>query len=227
MVFRQLFDPESSTYTYLIGDLASSEAIIIDPVKEHVDSYLDLAGHLGLKLKYSLDTHVHADHVTGAGLLREKAGCQTVLSEKTKADCVDIRMQDGDTLPFGPHQIRALFTPGHTPCHVAYLIGDRLFTGDALFINGCGRTDFQGGDAGQLWDSVVGKLFELPGETLVFPAHDYKHQHVSTIQQEKELNPRFKDQTRESFIELMNNLDLPDPKKMMEAIPANEACGMG
>ncbi len=226
MIFRQLFDEESSTYTYLLADPKSKEAVLIDPVKEHDAEYIDLMARLGLKLKYSLDTHVHADHITGAGDLREKTQCQTALHETTQAECVDIRLKDGEELSFGPYKIRTIHTPGHTPCHSAYQIEDRLFTGDALFINGCGRTDFQGGDAGQLWDSVVGKLFELPAETLVFPGHDYKHQHVSTIQQEKELNPRFKGQTRESFIELMNNLDLPDPKKMMEAVPANIGCGL-
>lgn len=226
MIFRQLFDKESWTYTYLLGDQASGEAIIIDPVKEHVGEYLKLLKQLGLKLKYCLDTHVHADHITGAGALRETTGCQTALQELTQAACVDIRLQDGDELSFGPYQVKVLHTPGHTPCHAAYLVEDRLFTGDALFINGCGRTDFQHGDAGQLWDSVVGKLFKLPGDTLVFPGHDYKQHHASTIQQEKELNPRFKDQTRESFIQLMSELDLPDPKKMMEAVPANVQCGM-
>lgn len=226
MIFRQLFDDESSTYTYLLGDQESGEAILIDTVKEHVQEYLELLKQLGLKLKYCLDTHVHADHITGAGALREATGCKTALQELTQSACVDIRLSDGDTLAFGPYTVHVMHTPGHTPCHAAYKVEDRLFTGDALFINGCGRTDFQHGDAGQLWDSVVGKLFKLPGETLVFPGHDYKHQHVSTIQQEKELNPRFKDQTRESFIQLMSELDLPDPKKMMEAVPANVHCGM-
>lgn len=227
MIFKQLFDDESSTYTYLLADEASKEAIIIDSVKEHVDEYLKLLDELGLRLKYCLDTHVHADHVTGAADLREKTGCQTALQELTQATCVDIRLKDGETLQFGPYQIRTLHTPGHTPCHAAYLIDDRVFTGDALFINGCGRTDFQCGDAGQLWDSVTKKLFSLPSETQVYPGHDYHGKHVSTIQQEIEHNPRFKDQTRETFIELMNALDLPMPKKIMEAVPANEACGRG
>lgn len=226
LIFEQLFDNESSTYTYLLGDPESREAVVIDAVKEHVGEYIQRLDELGLKLKYALDTHLHADHITGNGELRERTGCVTAAHDKSRAPCVDIRLHDGDTLQFGNQTLHVLYTPGHTDCHVAYRLVDRLFTGDALLINGCGRTDFQNGDAGQLWDSVTQKLFTLPPETLVYPAHDYHQRHVSSIGEEMTVNPRFKDQTRESFIELMNHLDLPDPKKMMAAIPANELCGM-
>ncbi|MCB1215041.1 MAG: MBL fold metallo-hydrolase [Deltaproteobacteria bacterium] len=226
MYFKQFQDPESFTYTYLLADLTSKEAVLIDPVKERVEDYLNELKSLGLHLKYTLDTHVHADHITGSGLLREKTGAESVLGEYTKATCVSKKAKDGEELSFGPYHIKVIYTPGHTPCHVAYLVEDRLFTGDALFINGCGRTDFQGGSAESLWESVVGKLFKLPPDTLVYPGHDYKKHRVSTIQQEKDLNPRFHQQTKASFVDLMKHLNLPDPKKIHEAVPANETCGL-
>lgn len=226
MYFKQLKDQETSTYTYMLADLDSKEAVIIDPVKEHVDEYISILNAKGFTLKYSLDTHVHADHITGAGLLREKLGAESVLGENTKASCVSKRVHDGEILQFGKYEIKVIYTPGHTPCHVAYLIEDRVFTGDVLFIEGCGRTDFQGGSSEQLWHSVTEKLFKLPPDILIYPGHDYHMKRVSTIQQEIDLNPRFKDQTKESFMELMDNLNLPDPKKIHEAVPANEACGL-
>lgn len=226
MIFRQLFDKESFTYSYLLGDDQSKESVLIDPVKEHVDEYLNLLDQLGLKLKYTLETHVHADHITGSGQLREKTGCETAMHELTRAACVSLKLKDQEKLTFGPHKIKLIHTPGHTPCHAAYLIEDRVFTGDALFIDGCGRTDFQGGSAEQLWQSVTKKLFTLPPNTLVYPGHDYKGKKSSTIKQEKESNSRFKGKTKEEFIDFMNHLDLPDPKKMHQAVPANEACGM-
>lgn len=226
MIFRQLKDEETSTYTYIVGDPVSHESVVIDPVREHVDYYLSLLQDQGLKLKYSLDTHVHADHVTGSGMLREKTGCQSAMGDLTRAECVNLRLKDGDVLKMGDFEIKTLHTPGHTPCHVAYLMKDRVFTGDALFINGCGRTDFQGGSPEQLWDSVIEKLFKLPPDSLVYPGHDYHEKKVSTIQQEIDHNERFQGRTKEAFIEFMNNLDLPDPKKMMEAVPANVGCGL-
>jgi len=225
MIFKQLFDETSSTYSYLLGDDASHEAVIIDPVREHVEEYLALLKELGLTLKYCLDTHIHADHFTGAGFLRDKTGCESVLHESTKAQCVSVRKKDGETVSFGPYKIKVIHTPGHTPCHAAYYIDDRVFTGDALFINGCGRTDFQGGSAEQLWDSVVNKLFTLPPETLIYPGHDYNEKHVSTIQKEKESNTRFAGKSKEEFVDFMNHLDLPDPKLIHQAVPANVACG--
>lgn len=226
MLFKQLFDNETCTYTYLIADEASKEAVIIDPVKEQVPVYLDLLKSLKLTLIYALDTHVHADHITGAGDLRIQTGCQSGLHETTKSQCVSLRLKDGDELPLGKFIIKVIHTPGHTPCHSSYLIADRIFTGDCLFINGCGRTDFQAGSVEDQWNSVTKKLFNLPDDTLVYPGHDYKNQHVSCIIQEKQNNPRFKDKTKEDFIHLMNNLNLPEPKKIHEAVPANEACGL-
>ena len=226
MIFKKLRDAESSTYTYLLADAATKEAVIIDSVKENVCTYLDFLQEHQLRLKFILDTHVHADHITGAGVLREKTGAQTVLGKQAKADCVSKKAHEGDTLQFGACEIKTILTPGHTPCHVCYVMPDRVFTGDALFIEGCGRTDFQGGSAEQLWDSVTRKLFTLPPDTLVYPGHDYKFKRVSTIQQEIDTNPRFKNQTQESFVQLMHSLNLPEPKRIHEAVPANEKCGM-
>lgn len=226
MFFKQLKDQETSTYTYVLADENTKEAIIIDSVLEHVDEYLELLRKHEWQLKYVLDTHIHADHITGSGLLREKTGAETVLGEYAKAECVSIKLKDGETLKFGNFTIKAIHTPGHTLCHVAYLVEDRLFTGDALLIEGCGRTDFQGGSAEQLWHSITEKVFKLSPDTLIYPGHDYKMKRVSNVQQEIDLNPRFKDQTKASFVELMNNLNLPDPKKIHEAVPANEKCGL-
>lgn len=226
MVFRQLFDAESSTYTYLIADSVTQAAILVDPVLEQVDRDLKLLNELGLTLRYCLETHIHADHVTGTGKLRQMTGCMGIVPEHAQADCADRHIQDGETVQLGEVSIKAIATPGHTDSHMAYLVNDQyVLTGDALFIRGCGRTDFQSGDAGTLYDSVTQHLFTLPGEVLVYPAHDYRGQTVSTIAEEKRWNPRFAGRSRESFIELMASLDLPNPKKMMEAVPANEQCG--
>lgn len=226
MIFRQLFDNESCTYTYLLADKVSLESILIDPVKEHALEYIKLLHTLGLTLKYCLETHVHADHVTGCGSLREKTGCRIAEGHRSKARGIDLLLKDGDTIAFGKHEIRVIATPGHTPCSVSYLVGDRIFTGDTLLINGCGRTDFQGGSAATLWDSMTQKLFALPPDTLVYPGHDYKKMRVSTIAQEMDLNPRFHGKTRLDFIELMNDLKLDPPKRIQEAVPANERLGV-
>jgi glyoxylase-like metal-dependent hydrolase (beta-lactamase superfamily II) len=226
MLFRQLFDKDTSTYTYLLADNNSKAAILIDPVLEQVDRDRQLIDELGLTLHYCLETHIHADHVTGTGKLRELTGCQGVVPENAAAGCADMRLKHGDTLDVGDIHIEAIATPGHTDCHMAYRVnGDRVFTGDALFIRGCGRTDFQSGDPGTLYDSITQHLFTLPDETLVYPGHDYRGHTVSTIGEEKHLNPRLANHSRNDFIELMNNLNLPDPQKMMEAIPANQECG--
>jgi len=225
MVFQQLFDPETWTYTYLVADPQTREAALIDTVKEQVESYMSLLSTLNLTLRYILDTHVHADHITAAVDLRERTGALSVMGELTRAACVGRRVHDKETFSLGALPIQVIFTPGHTPCHVAYLIEDRLFTGDALLINGCGRTDFQGGSAKQLWHSVTQRLFSLPPDTLVYPGHDYTGHRVSSVQQEKDINPRFKGQTEETFISLMDNLKLPPPRKISEAVPANEQCG--
>ncbi len=226
MLFRQLFDKESSTYTYLIADKITQEAILVDPVLEQLNRDLVLLDELGLKLRYCLETHLHADHITATGKLREQTGCHSILPENANVACADSYIRNGEILQIGKVQIKAIATPGHTDSHMAYLInGSRILTGDALFIRGCGRTDFQSGDAGTLYDSVTTRLFTLPDVTLVYPAHDYRGYTVSTIGEEKKWNPRFVKRDRANFIQLMNNLNLPHPKKMMEAVPANEHCG--
>jgi glyoxylase-like metal-dependent hydrolase (beta-lactamase superfamily II) len=233
MLFRQLFDYDTWTYTYLIADPATKEAVLVDPVVEQVERDLKLIRELGLTLRYCLETHIHADHITGTGKLRELTGCQGIVPEHAQASCADQFIQDGDVLQVGSIQIQAIATPGHTDSHMAYLVNqDRVLTGDALFIRGSGRTDFQSGNAGALYDSVTQHLFTLPDETLVYPGHDYRGHTVSTIAEEKRWNPRFVQEPgeavlkdRSSFIKFMNNLNLPDPKKIMEAVPANEQCG--
>jgi len=226
MLFRQLFDKESSTYTYLIADTTTQEAVLVDPVLEQLSRDLALLKDLGLNLRYSLETHIHADHITATSKLREDTGCWGVVPENADAECADKYIKNGEILLLGEIEIRAIATPGHTDSHMAYLVnGTHLLTGDALLIRGCGRTDFQSGDSGTLYDSVVGKLFNLPPETLVYPAHDYRGHTVSTIEEERRLNPRFTDKNRDDFIEFMSNLKLPMPQKIMEALPANERCG--
>jgi len=234
MLFRQLFDQSTWTYTYLIADLGTKEAVLVDPVIEQVERDLKLIHELGLTLRYCLETHIHADHVTGTGKLRSLTGCQGVVPENAHATCADRFIKDGEVLQVGDVQIQAIATPGHTDSHHAYLVNnDRVLTGDALFIRGCGRTDFQSGNAGTMYDSVTQRLFTLPDQTLVYPGHDYRGHTVSTIGEEKRWNPRFVERigetsalrNRQSYIELMSSLNLPNPKKIMEAVPANERCG--
>lgn len=226
MFFRQLFDLESKTYTYLIADPKTQEAVLVDPVLEQVERDRNLLQELGFKLRYCLETHIHADHITGTAKLRELTGSLGVLPEKAQAVCADRLIRDGEMLLLRSISIQAIATPGHTDSHMAYRVNnDRVLTGDALFIRGCGRTDFQGGDAAVLFNSVTQRLFTLPDETLVYPAHDYRGFTVSTIGEERRWNPRFAGRDRPSFIELMTDLKLPEPQKMMEAIPANEHCG--
>jgi sulfur dioxygenase len=226
MLFRQLFDQDTWTYTYLIADLNTKEAVLVDTVIEQAERDYKLLNELGLTLKYCLETHVHADHITAAGKLREWTGCESIVPENAHVACANRHIQHGEVLKVGEIDIQAIATPGHTDSHMAYLVnGDRVLTGDALFIRGCGRTDFQSGDAGTLYDSVTENLFTLPDGTLVYPAHDYRGHTVSTIAEEEQWNPRFVGRTRDQFIEFMDSLDLPDPKKIMEAVPANEQCG--
>ncbi len=231
MIFRQLFDKESSTYTYLVGDERTGEAALIDPVVEHLERDLKLVSELGLRLVGVFDTHVHADHVTGAGKLRERTSATTHVSARGGAPCADVEMQDGHVARIGGVTITARSTPGHTNGCMSFVVaadGERLrvFTGDTLLVRGCGRTDFQEGDAATLWRSVHEKLFTLPDDTLVYPAHDYRGFTVSTIGEEKRLNPRLGgSMTIDSFVTLMKNLDLPPPGKIHEAVPANRACG--
>lgn len=227
MIFKQLFDQETWTYTYLIADPVNKEAVLIDPVNTHIDAYLAMFSEQGLQLKYTLETHVHADHITAGGLLRKRLGAQTGVSELCGAETADIQIKDGDVFSFGcGEQIKVIATPGHTKGSISFLWRDRLFSGDSLFIGGCGRTDFQGGDAGALYDCITQRLFTLPDETLVYPGHDYQQRWVSSIMQERTTNPRLAGKTREEFIEIMNNLNLPKPRLIDEAVPANRYCGL-
>ncbi|MCR9180736.1 MAG: MBL fold metallo-hydrolase [Erythrobacteraceae bacterium] len=230
MIFRQLIDPESSTYTYLLGCPETREAVLLDPVCEMRDRDLAVIQNMGLTLKYTLETHVHADHITAACRLRSVTGCKVAYPAMDELPCADIGVSELEPLTLGSMSLKPLFTPGHTDTHHCYLLDKggttRVFTGDALLIDGCGRTDFQSGDAATLYRSVHDKLFTLPDETLVYPAHDYQHRHVSSIIQEKERNARLgNNRELEEFIEIMNNLDLPYPKKIDVAVPANMRCG--
>lgn len=226
MLFRQLFDPETSTYTYLIADPVTKEAVLVDSVLEQVDRDERLLKELGLTLRFCLETHVHADHITGAGQLREITGCQNLVPQFAEVPCADRHLNDGEVIQVGSIPIQAIATPGHTDSHLAYLVNQtHVLTGDALLIRGCGRTDFQGGDAGTLYDVIKQKLLTLTDEIFVFPAHDYRGQTVSTIGEEKQFNPRLIGRDRQEFIDYMNGLNLPDPKKIMEAVPANQLCG--
>jgi glyoxylase-like metal-dependent hydrolase (beta-lactamase superfamily II) len=226
LLFRQLFDLETNTYTYILGDTAAGVAAIVDPVDTQAERDLALLAELGLQLRYSIETHIHADHVTAASALKAATGCVTVVPEGANAACADRAVRDGEVLTAGGWPIAAIATPGHTDSHMAYLAGgERLLTGDALFVRGCGRTDFQGGDAGTLYDSVTQRLFTLPEATRVYPGHDYRGHTVSTIGEEKRHNPRFAGRTREAFVRFMAELKLPLPHKIMEAVPANERCG--
>jgi len=223
--FRQLFDVETSTYTYILGDPITRDAVIIDPVREQVDRDLAELEAAGLQLRSILETHVHADHITGAAQLKDRTGAETVVSKHGGAPCADRQVDDGDMVVFGNEVIRILATPGHTPGCVSYHWRDRVFTGDALFVGGCGRTDFQGGDAATLYQSITTQLFPLPDETLVFPGHDYNGRWVSSIAQERRSNPRLGGTTEAEFIEIMDNLNLPEPKHIHEAVPTNQRCG--
>ena len=226
MLFRQLFDPITSTYTYLFADQTIKAAVVVDPVMEQVERDLKLLTELELELRYCLETHIHADHITGTGKLKTLTGCLGVVPKNAQVTCADRFLEDKEILTLGEIEIQAIATPGHTDSHLAYLVNKKyLLTGDSLLIRGCGRTDFQGGDPGVLYDVVTQKLFTLPDDTLVYPGHDYKGQTVSTIGEEKQFNPRFVGRDRLNFIQLMNSLNLPNPKKMAEAVPANKNCG--
>ena len=226
MIFRQLFDAVSGTYTYLLASRRGGEALIIDPVIEKVDRYLQLVNELELRLVKAVDTHLHADHVTGLGALRDQTHCITVMGEQTKADVVSMRVAEGDQVKIEGVALDVLYTPGHTDDSYSYLMGDRVFTGDTLLIRGTGRTDFQNGDSRAQYDSIFHKLLKLPEETLVFPAHDYKGETVSTIGEEKRFNPRLQVKSIDEYVEVMSNLHLPNPKMMDVAIPSNRRVGM-
>lgn len=226
MIFRQLFEPDTCTYTYLLGCEGTRKAMLIDPVASEVDRYIDLFQDLQLELYYTLETHVHADHITGSGLLREKLGSKSIVHRDAGALCADLQVTDGVNLQLGSLEFEVRHTPGHTNGCVSYVMEDRVFTGDALLINGCGRTDFQQGSAGQLYDSIQQKLFTLPPDTLVYPGHDYQGNTVSTIKQEMAKNARLGEgRSREAFIAIMDELHLAYPKHIDQALPANQACG--
>jgi len=230
MLFRQLFERQSSAYTYLIACPNSGEAALIDPVLETVERDLQLLDSLGLNLRLTIETHIHADHVTGASRLRELRGCRCAVPDKSGAEHVDVPVREAEPLRIGSLELRPLYTPGHTEDHYSYFLESsgtaRVFTGDALLIDGCGRTDFQGGDAATLYRSVHDKLFSLPADTLVYPGHDYQQRHVSSMAQERERNPRLGGgRSVEEFVEIMAALNLPRPKRMDIAVPANRKCG--
>lgn len=226
MIFRQLFDHESSTYTYLLAERTGGEALLIDPVLENIDRYARLIDELDLRLVLAVDTHIHADHVTALGALRERTDCATAMGEMTKADCVSVRFKEGDQLRADNLSLDILYTPGHTDDSYSFLLPDRVFTGDTLLIRGTGRTDFQNGDPAAQYDSLFGKLLTLPEETLVFPAHDYNGMTVSTIGEERRHNPRLQVESKQAYVDLMNALDLPNPRLMDVAVPANRGCGV-
>src|ERR1035437_9771468 len=226
MIFRQLFDSVSGTYSYLLASRAGGEAMIIDPVLEKVDRYLQLIRELDLRLVKAVDTHLHADHITGLGALRDRTYCITVMGENTKADVVSMRLAEGDKLTIEGMSLDVLYTPGHTDDSYSFLMDDRVFTGDTLLIRGTGRTDFQNGSARAQYDSIFGRLLKLPDDTMVFPAHDYKGDTVSTIGEERRFNPRLQVRSVDEYIELMGNLKLPNPKMMDVAVPANMHVGL-
>ena len=226
MIFRQLFDSVSGTYTYLLASRRGGEALIVDPVLEKVDRYLQLVDELDLKLVKAVDTHLHADHITGLGALRDRTHCVTVMGEHSKVDVVSMRLQEGDKLTIEGVALDVLYTPGHTDDSYSFLMDDRVFTGDTLLIRGTGRTDFQNGDPRAQYDSIFNKLLRLPDDTMVFPAHDYKGETVSTIGEEKAFNPRLQVKSVDQYVELMNNLKLPNPKMMDVAVPANMRVGL-
>ena len=221
MIFKQLFDTRSSTYTYLISSGKGREALIIDPVIENVTEYISLLKELDLKLVKVIDTHIHADHISGLNELNKRTNCARVMGEKSKSEVVDIKLKDDENLNIENIKLKAIYTPGHTDCSYCYLMDDRVFTGDTLLINGTGRTDFQNGSPHDAYNSLFGRLLKLPEKTLVYPAHDYNGKKNSTIGIEKKNNPRLQVSSKEEYAEIMNNLNLSNPKMMDVAVPAN------
>lgn len=226
LIFQQLFEEKSSTYTYLLGDAKSKEAVLIDSVLDTVDRDLKLIEELGLSLKYVLDTHVHADHVTGAGEIRNRIGAKTAGARSAKVQCIDVALSENEEVKFGEFSVKALETPGHTDSSLSFYCEGMIFTGDALLIRGCGRTDFQGGSSEKLYESITKKIFKLPPSTVVYPAHDYNGFTSSTIEMEIQHNPRLgQGKTKEQFEDFMAKLNLPYPKMIDVAVPANQSCG--
>ena len=221
MIFEQLFDTKSSTYTYIIASGKGREALIIDPVIEKTHEYIEVLNNLELKLVKVIDTHIHADHITGLNELNKRTNCTRIMGEKSKSEVVDLKVNDNENIKLENIKITALYTPGHTDCSYSYLMDDRVFTGDTLLINGTGRTDFQSGSPYDAYDSLFNKLLKLPEKTLVFPAHDYNGKKNSTIGTEKNNNPRLQVSSKDEYAEIMNNLKLPNPKMLDIAVPAN------
>tara|TARA_Y100000590_G_scaffold450883_1_gene591274 strand:+ start:88 stop:780 length:693 start_codon:yes stop_codon:yes gene_type:complete len=221
MIFNQLFDIKSSTYTYIIASDKGREALIIDPVIENTEEYLNLLNELNLKLVKVIDTHIHADHVTGLNELSKRTNCTKIMGEKSKSEVVDIKVKEDDKVKIDNIELKTIYTPGHTDCSYSFLMNDRVFTGDTLLINGTGRTDFQNGNAEDQYDSLFNKLLKLPEKTLVYPAHDYNGKKFSTIESEKKNNPRLQVNSISQYVDIMNNLNLANPKMMDIAVPAN------
>ena len=221
MIFEQLFDTKSSTYTYIISSGKGREALIIDPVIEHTDEYINILEKLKLKLVKVIDTHIHADHITGLNELNKRTNCTRIMGENSKSEVIDLKIKDSEKISVEKIELKAIYTPGHTDCSYSYLMNDRVFTGDTLLINGTGRTDFQNGSSYDAYDSLFNKLLKLPENTLVYPAHDYNGKKYSTIKNEKNNNPRLQVNSKEEYAEIMNNLNLANPKMMDIAVPAN------
>jgi len=221
MIFEQLFDTKSSTYTYILSSGKGREALIIDPVLEHTDQYINLLNKLELKLVKVIDTHIHADHITGLNELSKRTSCTKIMGDNSKSEVVDLRVKEDENVKIDNIDLKVMYTPGHTDCSYSYLMNDRVFTGDTLLINGTGRTDFQNGNSRQQYDSIFNKLLKLPENTMVFPAHDYNGKKHSTIGSERKNNPRLQVNSVDQYVEIMNNLKLANPKMMDVAVPAN------
>ena len=221
MIFEQLFDTKSSTYTYIISSGKGREALIIDPVIEHTEEYVKILEKLDLKLVKVIDTHIHADHITGLNELNKRTNCTRIMGEKSKSEVIDLKIKDNEKIKIENIELKAIYTPGHTDCSYSYLMNDKVFTGDTLLINGTGRTDFQSGSSEDAYDSLFNKLLKLPERTLVYPAHDYNGKKFSTIESEKNNNPRLQVSSKEEYVEIMENLNLENPKMIDIAVPAN------
>ena len=226
MIFRQLFDVETFTYTYLIASGIGREAIIIDPVDRQINKYHKLFNELDLKLVAAIDTHVHADHITAIGKLNKSTSCKSIMGEKSKAEYLSMKVKEGDNINFDGLKLKVIYTPGHTDDSYTFILDNKIFTGDTLLIRGTGRTDFQHGDAFAQYDSIKNKIFKFADDSIIYPGHDYNGFTSSTVGEEKKFNPRLQVSSAEEYAEIMNNLNLPNPKYMYIAVPANLKCGL-